>query len=72
VRGDLVSVLTERVLVADGAMGPLLQAASLCLDSVNFEDGDGPSRAEEFQLVPEQSTSAIILCHPEAKYFAAT
>jgi len=24
---------------------------------------------EEFQLEPEQSTSAIIVPHPEAKYF---
>ncbi len=27
--------------------------------------------SEEFQLVPEQSTSAIVAHHPEAKYFAA-
>jgi 5-methyltetrahydrofolate--homocysteine methyltransferase len=27
--------------------------------------------SEEFQLTPEQSTSAIIAHHPEAKYFAA-
>ena len=25
--------------------------------------------SEEFQLHPEQSTSAIIIHHPEAKYF---
>jgi 5-methyltetrahydrofolate--homocysteine methyltransferase len=25
---------------------------------------------EEFQLEPEQSTSAIIVHHPEAKYFS--
>jgi len=24
---------------------------------------------EEFQIVPEQSTSAIIVHHPQAKYF---
>jgi hypothetical protein len=24
---------------------------------------------EEFQIVPEQSTSAIVVHHPEAKYF---
>ena len=35
----------------------------------------GPSRidvslSEEFQLEPEQSTSAIIVHHPEAKYFS--
>ena len=27
------------------------------------------SLTEEFQIVPEQSTSAIIVHHPEAKYF---
>ena len=27
------------------------------------------SLSEEFQLAPEQSTSAIIVHHPEAKYF---
>ncbi|HEX8081818.1 MAG TPA: methionine synthase [Jatrophihabitans sp.] len=31
----------------------------------------GVELSEEFQLVPEQSTSAIIVAHPEAKYFAA-
>ena len=36
----------------------------------------GPARigvelSEEFQLHPEQSTSAIVVHHPEAKYFAA-
>jgi 5-methyltetrahydrofolate--homocysteine methyltransferase len=29
----------------------------------------GVSLSEEFQLEPEQSTSAIIVHHPEAKYF---
>jgi len=28
------------------------------------------SLTEEFQLEPEQSTSAIIVHHPEAKYFS--
>jgi 5-methyltetrahydrofolate--homocysteine methyltransferase len=31
----------------------------------------GVSLSEEFQLQPEQSTSAIVVHHPEAKYFAA-
>ena len=31
----------------------------------------GIELSEEFQLTPEQSTSAIVLHHPEAKYFAA-
>jgi cobalamin-dependent methionine synthase I len=32
-------------------------------------DRIGVSLTEEFHLVPEQSTSAIIVPHPEAKYF---
>ena len=32
----------------------------------------GVELSEEFQLHPEQSTSAIITLHPEAKYFNAT
>jgi 5-methyltetrahydrofolate--homocysteine methyltransferase len=32
----------------------------------------GVSLSEEFQLHPEQSTSAVIVHHPEAKYFNAT
>jgi 5-methyltetrahydrofolate--homocysteine methyltransferase len=31
----------------------------------------GVELSEEFQLTPEQSTSAIVVHHPEAKYFAA-
>jgi 5-methyltetrahydrofolate--homocysteine methyltransferase len=34
-------------------------------------DRVGIELSEEFQLTPEQSTSAIVLHHPEAKYFAA-
>jgi 5-methyltetrahydrofolate--homocysteine methyltransferase len=34
-------------------------------------DRIGVKLSEEFQLHPEQSTSAIIAHHPEAKYFAA-
>lgn len=33
-------------------------------------DRIGVSLTEEYQLVPEQSTSAIIVHHPEAKYFS--
>jgi len=32
-------------------------------------DKIGVSLTEEFQLVPEQSTSAIVVHHPRAKYF---
>ncbi|MSY38777.1 MAG: methionine synthase, partial [Actinobacteria bacterium] len=35
-------------------------------------DRIGVELSEEFQLHPEQSTSAIIVHHPEAKYFNAT
>jgi 5-methyltetrahydrofolate--homocysteine methyltransferase len=35
-------------------------------------DRIGVSLSEEFQLHPEQSTSSIVLHHPEAKYFNAT
>jgi len=30
----------------------------------------GVSLSEEFQLHPEQSTSALIVHHPQAKYFS--
>ena len=32
----------------------------------------GVELSEEFQLHPEQSTSSIVLHHPEAKYFNAS
>ena len=32
-------------------------------------DRIGVSLTEEFHIEPEQSTSAIVVCHPEAKYF---
>ena len=31
----------------------------------------GVARSEEFQLAPEQPTDALIVHHPEAKYFSA-
>ena len=31
----------------------------------------GVELSEEFQLHPEQSTSALVVHHPEAKYFNA-
>ena len=34
-------------------------------------DRIGVELSEEFQLTPEQSTDAIIVHHPEAKYFNA-
>lgn len=67
----LLEALTDRVLVADGAMGTM-QAADLTLDDfAGLEDPEpiGVKLSEEFQLHPEQSTDAIVLHHPEAKYF---
>ena len=32
----------------------------------------GVTLSEEFQIVPEQSTSALISHHPEARYFSIT
>jgi 5-methyltetrahydrofolate--homocysteine methyltransferase len=34
------------------------------------EEAIGISLTESFQLVPEQSTAAIILHHPKAKYYS--
>ena len=41
------------------------------LDELLTLDKIGVKLTEEFQLEPEQSTSAIIVPHPEAKYFIA-
>ncbi len=76
----LLETLTRRVLVADGAMGTMLQAAPLSLDDFAGLEGCnellepdriGVELSEEFQLHPEQSTDAIVAHHPEAKYFNA-
>ena len=42
------------------------QGASSCCEPGRI----GVTLSEEFQLHPEQSTSAIVVHHPEAKYFA--
>ena len=39
--------------------------------ALNEIDRIGVGITEEFHLVPEQSTSAIVVPHPEAKYFVA-
>jgi 5-methyltetrahydrofolate--homocysteine methyltransferase len=41
------------------------------LDELLTLDKIGVNLTEEFQLEPEQSTSAVIVPHPEAKYFIA-
>jgi 5-methyltetrahydrofolate--homocysteine methyltransferase len=33
-------------------------------------DSEGITLTEEYQIVPEQSTSAIVVHHPRAKYFS--
>lgn len=48
---------------------PRLEDQSKLFELLHPQD-IGVSLTEEFQLVPEQSTSAIIVHHPEARYFA--
>jgi 5-methyltetrahydrofolate--homocysteine methyltransferase len=50
---------------------PDLSQQKFLMELLNGE-GLGVSLSEEFQLQPEQSTTAIIVHHPEAKYFNAT
>ncbi len=50
---------------------PDLEQQTVLMDLLRPERID-VSLSEEFQLHPEQSTSAIIVHHPEAKYFNAT
>lgn len=47
---------------------PNLEDQALLMDLLQPQD-IGLELSEEFMLVPEQSTSAIIVHHPEAKYF---
>lgn len=47
---------------------PNLEDQQILFDLLHPED-IGLELSEEFMLVPEQSTSAIIVHHPEAKYF---
>lgn len=49
---------------------PDLSQQTLIMDLLDL-DSIGVTLSEEFQLHPEQSTSAIIVHHPEAKYFNA-
>jgi 3-hydroxymyristoyl/3-hydroxydecanoyl-(acyl carrier protein) dehydratase len=58
-------------LAAELRFGPLVHPGqSLDLETI-IERRIGVKLTEEFQLEPEQSTSAIIVPHPEAKYFIA-
>ena len=44
--------------------------ATLELKMVLDAPSEGITLTEEYQIVPEQSTSAIIVHHPGAKYFS--
>jgi len=74
-RPDLPTARRERAVVADGAMGTIVQEHDLSLKDTleTLPDGKriGIELAEEHQVTPEESTSAIGLHHPEATYFAA-
>jgi len=49
---------------------PDLEAQTVLVDLLR-PDRIGVELSEEFQLHPEQSTSALVVHHPEAKYFNA-
>ncbi|HEX3883992.1 MAG TPA: hypothetical protein VHW66_15140 [Stellaceae bacterium] len=51
-------------------MGPWRQARASYSVLLNA-DRTGVTPSEEDQLDPEQSTSAIVVHHPQAKYFSA-
>ncbi|MCU0278661.1 MAG: B12-binding domain-containing protein, partial [Candidatus Nanopelagicales bacterium] len=72
---DVASILKqqyrgERFSFGYPACPDLSQQVPLC--ELLGADRIGVSLSEEFQLDPEQSTSAIIFHHPEAGYFNAT
>jgi len=71
---DIASILDQgyrgsRYSFGYPACPDLEQQVQLC--ELLDPDRIGVNLSEEFQLHPEQSTSAIIVHHPEAKYFNA-
>lgn len=73
--GDLIEILDQgyrgsRYSFGYPACPDLSAQVQLC--QLLKPERIGVSLSEEFQLHPEQSTSAIISHHPEAKYFNAT
>lgn len=70
-RPGLDPALGQPVLVADGAMGTMLQASDVSLGDFDGHEGCSVTLTEDCQLVPEQSTDALITFHPEARYFSA-
>jgi len=71
---DLADILKLRHRGARYAWGypacPDVEDQAMVAELLSW-DRIGIELSEEFQLTPEQSTSAIIAHHPEAKYFAA-
>ena len=68
----LRAAIREGLLIADGAMG-YLDAGVDCLTTNTFGanlGNLGVTLSEEFQLHPEQSTSAVVVLNPHAKYFS--
>ena len=59
--GDRGSLLLFGSLTVTGAHGTLLEPPRI-----------GVSLSEEYQLDPEQSTSAMVVHHPDARYFTVT
>ena len=66
----LVSLLVQGASLNAAArwLGVALRQATQAPVRVEI-DRIGVNLTEEFHLVPEQSTSAIVVPHPEAKYF---
>jgi 5-methyltetrahydrofolate--homocysteine methyltransferase len=71
---DLQSILDQGYRGSRYSFGypacPDLSQQTLIMELLDAQS-IGVSLSEEFQLHPEQSTSAIIVHHPEAKYFNA-
>jgi 5-methyltetrahydrofolate--homocysteine methyltransferase len=61
----LRTALAERVVVADGAMGTMLQASEATID-----DFAGYEGCNEILNLTRPDIDAIVVHHPEAKYFS--
>ncbi len=69
-RSTTCSRSTSRAAVTPSATrpAPTWRTSGSC-SSCSTRSGSGSTLSEEFQLHPEQATSALIVHHPEAKYF---
>ncbi|KPC71334.1 hypothetical protein ADL27_52965 [Streptomyces sp. NRRL F-6602] len=66
-----VTVTVIRVLAEQARRVALVAFDDLELADLLQPERIGVHLSEEFQLHPEQSTDAIVIHHPEAKYFNA-